>query len=727
MGDGIVRWCSDSRIKLAFVFDRVAALSAGAAALCLLAAAAAAQDVSLPTIDVNGDTTPLEQVPQLGKTGTRIEDLPSSVNVIPAATVREQGGTDLKSSIRNASGISEGGPSSYGFFDRFLIRGLDARIYEDGFSDGDQINGIPHSLNGVDHIEILKGPGSALFGSGPPGGTINIVHSLPSNVPSYGINTQAGSYNTISTNAFATGPTGQTGLDYRVDALASHSVGFRDLKSADYEFRPQWTRTTLDHVTNVTLDVRHLEMTPDPQGIVYFRTAPGTVAFPITSVPSTTKYSSPYDNATQDFARLTATDAWTVNDVLTVNNRFSYLHRDLDILRNGDGGTISGTALTGRTMRHQHDIDDDATYQLEGVWKFKTASLGHTLLTGYEAREQWIDANRQTASLPNIANVFAPVIPDQSTAGLTFVPNFVDRLRATYLGFYATDQIDATDKLKLRAGVREDVWNQNLTPDISRTDGSTLLNAGTTYSRTDTPLSWNIGALYHLLPGVSPYAGYAVGHLINFNSEATQNGLHAPENSTQIETGLKLQPFNDRVTLTTAWFNTKRNNVQGNFTPAGAVDSIVVFSDQHTEGFEADLELHATARWKTQANMTIQKAELTDNPSQPTSTGNVPQGVPRHLYNLWTTYDLTIGAIDGFRVGAGLRARDKIFADMANSEAVPGYVVEDAMFGFFRPDWDVAFYVKNIANSTYFVTANGTGGFVGDGRSYFGKASYKFN
>ena len=138
---------------------------------------------------------PLAQAPALGKTGTKLEDLPASVNIVPATTVREQGGLSLTDAItRNVSGINVGGSSTYSFFDRYLIRGMDARIYTDGFSDGDQSNGHPHSLNGVQQIEVLKGPGSALFGSTTPGGSINIVHFLPSPVPSYGISGQVGSF-----------------------------------------------------------------------------------------------------------------------------------------------------------------------------------------------------------------------------------------------------------------------------------------------------------------------------------------------------------------------------------------------------------------------------------------------------------------------------------------------------------------------------------------------------
>jgi len=150
---------------------------------------------------------PLQQVPALDKTGTKLEDLPQSVVVVPRSVIVQQAGGSLADAIKDVSGVNQGGSSSYGFFDRFTIRGMDARIYSDGFPDGDQFNGFPHSINGVQDIEVLKGPGSALFGSGPPGGTINIVHFLPSPVPGYGMSSQLDSYGTWLSTIYATGPT----------------------------------------------------------------------------------------------------------------------------------------------------------------------------------------------------------------------------------------------------------------------------------------------------------------------------------------------------------------------------------------------------------------------------------------------------------------------------------------------------------------------------------------
>ena len=146
---------------------------------------------------------------------------------------------------------------------------MDARIYEDNFPDGDQSNGLPHSLNGVDHIEVLKGPGSALFGTSTPGGTVNIVHFLPSSVPGYGLSTQLDSYGGWYNSIYATGPTGVPGLNYRVDGLLQYSDGFRGLKNNNYELRPEWSWTNDNHFTVFALDFRHIERTPDGYGIVY--------------------------------------------------------------------------------------------------------------------------------------------------------------------------------------------------------------------------------------------------------------------------------------------------------------------------------------------------------------------------------------------------------------------------------------------------------------------------
>ena len=679
-----------------------------------------------------GTGVPLQTVTTLSKTGTPLGDLPISVTIVPRALVAEQGGTSLNDAVRDVSGVNIGGSSSYGFFDRYTIRGMDARIYSDGFPDGDQFNGFPHSMNGVDHIEVLKGPGSALFGSTTPGGSINIVHFTPSATPGYGLSEQVDSWGGWTTSVYATGPTTVPGLTYRVDGLLQHSDGFRSLKSADYELRPvfQWNKD--NHVTTLALDYRHIERTPDSYGILYFNGA-AEAGTPL-NVPNTFKYSTPFAYGNQDFARATLTDAWWVADYLTVNNRLAYTYRDVSILRNSGGGTISfigGTwQQTGRQLREQTDLDDDFTYQFEPVWKFHTGTVYHTLLTGAQVEWQSIDDQRATASLPNITNIFAPVIPETSAAGLAFLRDaahsgMVDDLRALYLSAYGTDQIDVTDQWKVRLGARQDHWFEELNPLVfvpGRLGPNGPIEPGLTQTRVDEPVSWSVGTLYKILPGVAPFAGVSKSYLTNFNSEATQNGIVAPESGLEYEAGIKFSTPDNSVILTAAAFDIDRTNVFNENSTTG----VVTFNAQYSKGVDADLQWLITQQWKVLANAIWQTAKLTQVPSAPAEVGLWPVGVPAQIYNLWTTYDFAIAGIHGFRAGAGVSFNGRTYANLGNVAWIPSSTVADAMFGYYAAHWDAQIGVKNITNVTYYTTAESAGGAVGLPRTFYAKASWHY-
>lgn len=694
------------------------------------APAASSQDgqpTVLPLVEVNGSRSSdrvddPQQAAASSKTGTKLEDLPGSVQIIPHALLQEQGATMLSQGVSNASGINVGGQDTKGYYDHFLIRGLNAQVYSDGFSDGDALGGISHSLNGVEHVEILEGPGSALFGSGPPGGTINIVHYTPSPDLHYGTSVQAGSYGSVTNSDYITGPTGIDGLDYRVDATVSHADGFRDLKSHDYEIRPTVEWKVDNHTIDFTLDARQLHETPDSYGLIYFHGAP------ITGVSIDSKYSTPFAFAQEDFVRPTLTDQWRVNEFLTINNRFSYLHRTLDVLGNGDSTNtkVSNGEVIGRQLRQQDDTDNSLDYQFEPVWKFSLGGIGNTLLTGFEYQHETIDTERTTADLPNIPNAFAPVPPETSLAGLQFLCDAKhscddDHLQANYYSLYATDQIDVTDQLKLRAGVRKDWWDTSLTPLISvpgsfDSEGQPLL-AGVTDRRNDAPVSWNLGALYKLTPWMSPYIGVSKSFLTNFNSENAQDGIGAPESALQYEAGIKFSFLDDRLIVNTAAFDVSRNNVAA-LTTINEIET-VVFDSQKTKGVEASVDAKLTNQWHVLANVTAQHAVITDNPQGITSIGNHPQGAPANMANLWTTYDFSIAGVPGFHVGAGLNYQGKSFSDITNVNSIPSYMIANAAFGYEAHHWGVDLNIHNLTDRRYFIAANAAGAYVGESLSAF--------
>jgi iron complex outermembrane receptor protein len=706
---------------------------------------------------------PLQQTPSLGKTGTKLEDLPTSVQIINRDVINQQGANSVLDALPNASGIVPGGQDGH-YLDLFLIRGLNAQFYNDGFRDGDQLGGFSHMLNGVKQVEILEGPGSALFGSGPPGGTINIVHYTPSSDFHYGASVQAGSFGTINSAGYVTGPSTIPGLYYRVDGTASHTDGFRDLKASDYEIRPDVLWNVNNHTLEFSLDVRQLNQTPDSYGIIYDKGSP------LSSVPIDAKYSWPSSHADQNYIRPTVTDKWWISDYLTINNRLSYLYRDVGLLRTGDSSSTKiDTNLSSSTfgqvvnmqLRNQHDRDNTLDYQFEPLWKFATGPMTHTLLTGFEYVHQIIDTQRTTAPLPNIQNAFAPVPPELSAntpflcgkpvvssnpgPGQTvFVPGQTvlapgqtvgesfscsdNHLAADYYSLYATDQVDVTDRLKVRAGVRQDWWNTALTPLINvpggtfNSEGEQLM-AGVTQTRYDVPVSWNVGAVYKLFPGVSPYAGVSRSYLSNFNSENAQTGIGAPESALQYEAGVRFSLFDDRFILNTAAFDVKRDNVAA--AVSNATGESVVFDSQRTRGYEAFVDAKVTDRWRVLANFTAQNAVITDNPQGITSVGNHPQSVPAYMANLWSTYRFSIAGVPGFIVGAGLNYRDKSYSDITNVNSIPAFVIGNLLFGYEAPDWGISLNVKNFTNQRYYAEANAAGAVVGEPLSAFIKVYIK--
>jgi iron complex outermembrane receptor protein len=254
-------------------------------------------------------TTPLGFPASLDKTGTPVGDVPRSIQIVPHELFERQGATMVGEALRDVSGVGLGGQFAFGFYDRFFIRGMNANFLSDGLPDStSDLTGIPHTLTGVERIEVLKGPGSALYGSSQPGGTINIVHFLPSSIPSASISERFSSFGTTTTDVAATGPTTLANLDWRVDGRFENSNGFRAQHDQIAEFLPtvRWQPPAHDMV--VRFELRHLDLTPDAAGIPF--SPPKGTGLPL-AVPTGFTYYTPFARGDQDIARLFGSDAWT--------------------------------------------------------------------------------------------------------------------------------------------------------------------------------------------------------------------------------------------------------------------------------------------------------------------------------------------------------------------------------------------------------------------------------
>lgn len=61
--------------------------------------------------------------------------------------------------------------------------------------------------------------------------------------------------------------------------------------------------------------------------------------------------------------------------------------------------------------------------------------------------------------------------------------------------------------------------------------------------------------------------------------------------------------------------------------------------------------------------------------------------------------------------------QDKSYSDITNANAIPSFVIVNALVGYQAHGWGVNFNLHNLAGRRYFVAANGAGAFVGEPRN----------
>ena len=105
--------------------------------------------------------------------------------------------------VRSISGLS------YFSYAGVTLRGFrQENVRYDGLR-GDPYSGfsVPQLFN-IDRIEVLKGPGGALYGGGDPGGIVNYVTKTPQRTAERRVIVQAGDYDYRAGSFEATGPLG---------------------------------------------------------------------------------------------------------------------------------------------------------------------------------------------------------------------------------------------------------------------------------------------------------------------------------------------------------------------------------------------------------------------------------------------------------------------------------------------------------------------------------------
>jgi len=522
------------------------------------------------------------------KTDLPLRELPQSVQVITEQTIDDLGATKLDDVLDYVSGVTRNNNFG-GLHDGVLIRGLPggqsnfgAEALLNGFSSSRGYP-MPRDLAGIERVEFLKGPSAALYGSGSPGGLLNIVSKRPLWNAAYALSTTFGSYG-LKRGAFDSGgPLGKS-LAYRLNVAMEEGGSFRDhINPRRQVLAPALTwnlgaDTVLEYVGEI---VRH--QAPIDRGVVAVNGQLGVV-------PRNRFFGEPADGSLHlrnSTHQLILSHDWNPQ----WHSRFgvSYRKTGVDGYSSPASSTASGLAPDGTLQRGYEWFDfrgDDLMAQAELQGKFHTASIEHELLLGlegyrYEKDDLFLLANHSPI------NIYDPIYGQTPPALLPW-RNSLDRHHN--VAFYAQDVVKLADDWRVMVGLRHDRHRHD------RLNRYTGVSTGQTRTFATSP---RVGLSWLATPQWTAYLSASQSFMPN--SGAGFDGKRfEPEKGRSMEGGVKWENAARTLGMTLALFDIRKRNIltadldhTGYSINAGEVRS---------RGVELDISGRIAQHWRISAN-----------------------------------------------------------------------------------------------------------------------------
>ena len=612
------------------------------------------------------------------KTETPLMETPQTITVIDAEELRRRNARSINQALTYVAGVS---PNQRGAmvtrYDQMFVRGFTPGL----FLDGMRLIAGPYStpqtdFNRIDHIDIVKGPASVLYGNSTPGGLINLTSKVPEATAFQRLELAAGNDDSQRLDIDINRPLDEDGAWLlRLMSGAQHSDGqTRMTENERKHFSPALTFAP-SASTSLTLIGAYQH---DPKGGGYS----GVPAFgsvlpnPFGELPRDINTGDPGYEVFDRYQRSLATmfrhdfDDWISlrSNVRFQNTELSY--RQLYV----NGFAITGTGAARNTdfstiTRGGGGADEDfdtLTADTSVTLKLGTGPLSHSVLGGvdyqnidgenFQRFNEGVSTNPLT-SIPNLslfAPVYGGVLPTRDLTQLSAAYVNTDTEREQ-IGVYLQDQIEI-EKLQLIASSRYDEYEQD---SLNKRNGVVM------------PLSQHaftvrLGALYELPMGFAPFVSYSE----SFEPQAGntyQGDPFDPVTGRQYEVGVKYQPQDANALFTLAAYDLRRQKVPVGHPSAGTSgipsNAQIQIGEVVVRGVELEGRGEVAPGWDITLTGTYTDAEITRGaPASgitPSTTGTRPLGVPEWMAATFVSYDFeanpSSNTLDGLTLGAGVR------------------------------------------------------------------------
>ncbi|MEH2180201.1 TonB-dependent receptor [Nostoc sp.] len=643
------------------------------------------------------------------KTDTPLRDIPQSIHVVPRQVLEDQQARNLAEAVRNAPGVVQGGQSSTrGNFEAVSIRGFRSQsdIQRNGLRD------LTYQLAsfdaaGLERIEVLKGPASVLYGQGSLGGVINYVTKQPLSKPYYAVEASAGSFNFYRGAFDFSSPLNDSKtLLYRLNLATQTTESFLDFYDEQKYFVAPVVSWQISDRTKITFSGEY-QVRPKKNGQLGLPAEGTILPNPNGQIPRDRNTAEPFSTMDQSALRVGYDLEHRFSDNWQLRSAFGYSssQRFTNWIINGQLDDEKRTISRG----YENGVDDYRFYNLDTyvIGKFTTGSIGHQLVTGFNLNRQtqyYTGYDREIASL----DLFNPVYGSQPFGD----PSFFEGLDTTdTLGIYVQDQVTLADNLKLLLGGRFDTFNQTSEDYLAKTE----------QTQSDDAFSPRVGIVYQPIKAISLYANYSRSFSPN-TGRAFDNSIFQPERGTSYEVGIK-GDISSTLSATLAFYDLTRSNVLT--TDPINTDFSIQTGEQRSKGVEFSIAGEILPGWNIIAGYAYTDAEITKDNTY--AVGNLLNNIPKHSFNLWTSYNIQSGSFKGLGFGLGLFYVGERQGDLNNTFTLPSYFLTEAAIFYKQDRFRAGINFKNLFDVDYIESAlNRTNLFYADPFTVQGTISWEF-
>ncbi|WP_111412346.1 TonB-dependent siderophore receptor [Billgrantia lactosivorans] len=635
------------------------------------------------------------------KVATPLVETPRPVSLVDREELETRNVQQLDETFRYRAGVLSGHYGSDNDTDWLKVRGFNHSTYQDGlrlYREG-FYQWLPEPY-GLERVEVFKGPSSILYGEAPPGGLINAVSKRPTDEPQGRFDLQLGNRDHRQVGVDSSGPVSETGdIRYRLVGTWKERDGDLDHTGNErYYFAPS---LAVDIGEDTTLTLLSSVQKDDGVPVNPFKPPYGTLQdTPFGKIERPTNLSQPdYDtNERTQWALGYELEHW-FDDIWRFEQNLRYSELDL-LLRSSYALGMIGAREAGQGHTHRDGDIHSWTVDNRLLGNWFGDGYENTLLLGIDYQDLELRGQEADNFAFGTIDVFDPVygsftpIDDSQR-----VQRDIDKQQT---GVYLQNQLRLDDRWVLLGGVR---YDQAETENANRT-------AELTERSDDNHLSWSGGVMYLGDGGINTYLSYTESFDPLGRVDDT-GALYEPREGEQWELGVKFAPVEWDGYITVAVFDLEESN--GLVTSPGGFQ--VQEGEQRSQGVELEGRVQLSEELRLTAAYTYTDARTEEDRRRDL--------VPRHQASTWVDYAFTQGALDGLRLGGGIR---HVGSSVGGELEAPDYTLFDAMVAYdFDDNWRAQLNVNNLTDEIYVASCEADFWcYYGESRSVIGSLSYRW-